>query len=125
MKTFFTSDTHFNHANVIQYCGRPFASVDEMNREMIARWNSTVGPDDTVYHLGDFALGKFAKAAPILHRLNGARKILVLGNHDRSARQMLAVGFDEVHKKIEWNGWLVQSQRSEPRAIPPTGTPPG
>src|ERR1035437_10371795 len=105
MKTFFTSDTHFNHDNVIQYCGRPFASVDEMNREMIARWNSTVGPDDTVYHLGDFALGKFAEAAPILRRLNGARKILVLGNHDRSAQQMLAVGFDEVHKKIEWNGW--------------------
>ena len=108
MKTFFTSDTHFNHANVIKYCGRPFASSDEMNREMIARWNATVGPEDTVYHLGDFALGRFAEAPTILRRLNGTRKILVLGNHDRSARQMLAIGFDEVHKRTEWNGWLLQ-----------------
>jgi calcineurin-like phosphoesterase family protein len=108
MKTFFTSDTHFNHANVINYCGRPFASVDAMNQEMIARWNSAVGPGDTVYHLGDFALGKFAEAPAFFRQLNGARKILILGNHDRSARQMLAVGFDAVHKNIEWNGWLLQ-----------------
>ena len=36
-KTFFTSDTHFNHANVIKYCARPFASLEVMNREMITR----------------------------------------------------------------------------------------
>ena len=108
MKTFFTSDTHFNHANVIKYCGRPFGSAEEMNREMIARWNAVVGPEDTVYHLGDFALGKFAEAPVFLRQLNGARKILIRGNHDRSVRQMLAVGFDEVHQKLEWNGWLLQ-----------------
>jgi calcineurin-like phosphoesterase family protein len=54
-KVFFTSDTHFGHANIIKYCGRPFASVEEMNRELIARWNAVVGPRDTVYHLGDRA----------------------------------------------------------------------
>jgi hypothetical protein len=39
-KVYFTADTHFNHANVINHCARPFASIDEMNREMIARWNA-------------------------------------------------------------------------------------
>ncbi len=49
-KVYFTADTHFNHANVLKYCARPFASIDEMNRELIARWNALVGPEDTVYH---------------------------------------------------------------------------
>ena len=55
-KVFFTSDTHFNHTNIIQYCQRPFKSTDEMNEAMIDNWNSVVGEDDTVFHLGDFSL---------------------------------------------------------------------
>ena len=81
-KTFFTSDTHFNHANVIKYCARPFASLEAMNREMITRWNAVVGPEDTVYHLGDFAMGKSSEWPGFLRQLNGARKILIRGNHD-------------------------------------------
>lgn len=107
-KTFFTSDTHFNHANVMKYCARPFASVEEMNRVMIERWNAVVGPEDTVYHLGDFALGKASEWPAILRQLNGAKKILIHGNHDRSPRHMLEGGFNEVHEKLEWNGWMLQ-----------------
>lgn len=83
---YFTSDTHFNHANIIKYCNRPFASVEEMNEELIKRWNEKVTMDDEVYHLGDF--GFFNSQTPekysmenILNRLNG-RIYLVLGNHD-------------------------------------------
>jgi calcineurin-like phosphoesterase family protein len=86
-KVFFTSDTHFNHANVIKYCVRPFASIEEMNRVMIERWNAVVGPEDTVYHLGDFAMGKPSEWPAFLRQLNGAKKILIRGNHDRSSRQ--------------------------------------
>ena len=44
-RVFFTSDTHFNHTNIIRYCDRPFRSTDEMNEKMIDNWNSAVGPE--------------------------------------------------------------------------------
>jgi len=77
-KTFFTSDTHFDDSR-IDIFSRPFKSVKEMNDTMIKNWNSVVGKEDTVYHLGDFAVKpegfEYAK------KLNG--KIhLILGNYD-------------------------------------------
>lgn len=77
-RVFFTSDFHFNHANIIKFCGRPFGSVGEMNEALIARFNETVGPSDTVYILGDLVMGKDLSCAA---RLNG-RKLLLMGNHD-------------------------------------------
>ena len=56
-KIFFTADTHWGHRNIIRYCQRPFADVEEMNEALITNWNSTVGKDDIVFHLGDFAMG--------------------------------------------------------------------
>jgi len=79
----FTSDTHFYHKNVIEYCNRPFATVEEMNEKLIERWNLCVKPDDTIYHLGDFIFAGRNKLRPILDRLNG-QIILVQGNHDHS-----------------------------------------
>jgi calcineurin-like phosphoesterase family protein len=78
METFFTSDTHFGHAKIIEYCKRPFASVEEMDEEMVRRWNSVVKPSDNVYHLGDFS---FKNGEVVRKRLNG-NIFLVLGNHD-------------------------------------------
>ena len=76
-----TADHHFGHANIIQLCGRPFGSVTEMDRAMIDAWNAVVGPEDTVYHLGDFTLA--GSLAPWVHALRfGALKI-VPGSHDR------------------------------------------
>ncbi len=79
--TWFISDTHLGHANVIRYCKRPFASVEEMDAVLIRNWQSCVGPDDDVYHLGDFAFLKPAKAAARLAQLPG-HKHFVYGNHD-------------------------------------------
>ena len=77
----FTSDTHFNHTNIIKYCNRPFVDADEMNECLIENWNAVVDKDDVVFHLGDFAFGDPHKAAEIANRLNG-KKYLVIGNHD-------------------------------------------
>ena len=76
-----TSDTHFNHANIIKYCNRPFSSVEEMNETIIANWNKVVSEDDMVYHLGDFALGDKSLIPDFLERLNGYKEFL-MGNHD-------------------------------------------
>lgn len=79
-KTFFTSDLHFGHANVINYCKRPFKDKFEMNEAMIKVWNETVKDIDTVWILGDFSLNP-KLASEIALRLNGT-KYLVSGNHD-------------------------------------------
>ncbi|GAA0590666.1 metallophosphoesterase family protein [Caenispirillum bisanense] len=82
MTVFFTSDTHFGHAGALGLLGRRFDSVKAMNAVMIARWQATVGPDDEVWHLGDFALTLAPAArAEILDALPG-RKHLVAGNND-------------------------------------------
>ena len=80
-KIWFTSDTHFYHNKIVEYCHRPFASVEEMNEAMIARWNSVVHRDGIVFHLGDFGFGGAEKWNKILDRLKG-RIYLILGNHD-------------------------------------------
>ena len=86
MAIFFTSDTHFSHNRIIELCNRPFKSVSHMNEALIAKWNSVVSPTDTVYHLGDVALGSLDTWDGALSRLNG-HKVLVIGNHDRLFRE--------------------------------------
>ncbi len=80
---FFTSDTHFKHGNIIEYCNRPFSSRDQMDSSMINRWNSIVGRNDIIFHLGDFCFGSKKQWKYLLDSLNG-RKYLVIGNHDKN-----------------------------------------
>ena len=86
MNQWFTSDTHFGHENIIKFSGRPFANVKEMNEALLDYWNQTVKPEDTVYHLGDVAMGHFDDSWEYVKKLNG-NIILVLGNHDRISRK--------------------------------------
>lgn len=65
---YLTSDTHFSHANIIEYSKRPFANVDEMDEALVNNWNKVVTPKDIVYHLGDVI---FSKNHSILRRLMG------------------------------------------------------
>jgi calcineurin-like phosphoesterase family protein len=88
-KIFVASDTHFGHRNIIKYCSRPFSTVGAMNETLVRTWNARVGPDDTVYFLGDFAMGPGVTDEVIvamLHRLNGTMKV-VEGNHDQPSRK--------------------------------------
>lgn len=84
--TFFVSDTHFGHANILTFRGddgeliRPFASVDYMDELMIERWNEVVRDGDLVYHLGDVGWNRKVMRA-VMPRLNGTKR-LILGNHD-------------------------------------------
>lgn len=53
MKVFFTGDLHLGHENVIKFDNRPFETVEEMDAELIRRWNNKVDKGDLVYVLGD------------------------------------------------------------------------
>lgn len=83
-KIFFTSDTHFGHANIIKYSNRPYKTADEMDEALIANWNSVVPNDGVVIHAGDVGLTQADKLRKILERLNGII-ILVRGNHEKAA----------------------------------------
>lgn len=95
-RVYFTSDTHFNHTNIISYCQRPFKNVDEMNERIIVNWNEIVSEDDIIFHLGDFCLGGAAEWTRLLDRLNG-KIYLIMGNHDRkNIRQGFMDRFEHV-----------------------------
>ena len=81
-KKFYIADWHYGHANCIAFDNRPFKDVEEMNKELIKRWNETVDKGDIVYILGDMFWCKMDEAISVLDSLNG-QKILVKGNHDR------------------------------------------
>ena len=103
----FSSDTHYNHAKIIEYCERPYADVDAMNDDLIQRWNARVAPEDTVYFIGDFAMGLPDHWSTFSRRLAGT-KILIKGNHDRIKRLeseevdafFRKIGFAEVHTNL-------------------------
>lgn len=132
-KIWFTSDTHFGHQNIIKYCLRGygtraerlnqlaecegnfdaltqvgntllFKSPNDMNRVMTERWNSVVAPEDTVYHLGDFAMGNRKDWASYREGLNGNIH-LVLGNHDCDSnwnprKEILDAGFASINMQL-------------------------
>ena len=102
-RIFFTSDTHFGHINIIKYCNRPFSSVEEHDETLIKNWNEKVGPDDIIFHLGDFAFGSEKQWMNYLDKLNG-KKYLVIGNHDwRNLTPGVCQRFEEVSQQMNIN----------------------
>jgi calcineurin-like phosphoesterase family protein len=89
----FTSDTHFDDEKTLVYRYRPFENVKKMNEALIETWNTSISPEDDVFHLGDFAISDEAikEFAP---QLNGNIR-LILGNHDdKRNRELLKQFFD-------------------------------
>ena len=80
---YYTSDLHLGHANVIEMCRRPFSSVEEMDEAIIEAYNKKVHANDTVYFMGDLMFRNTCAPEEYLRRLKG-KKILVLGNHDKT-----------------------------------------
>jgi calcineurin-like phosphoesterase family protein len=82
-RVYFTADQHYGHSNIIQFCKRPFSSVDEMNETLIENHNRIVKPGDLVYFLGDLFWRSLTQeqALSIAARLNG-QKYYINGNHE-------------------------------------------
>jgi calcineurin-like phosphoesterase family protein len=81
--TWFTSDLHLGHKNVIGFSDRPFKTVEEHDKALAHNWAARVRPEDIVWVLGDISIeGTYKHALGILASLPG-RKRLVSGNHDQ------------------------------------------
>jgi calcineurin-like phosphoesterase family protein len=92
----FTSDTHFAHKGILEYCVRPWKTTDECREGLVANWNALVKAEDDIYIIGDFCFAGAGYHGELIPRLNG-RKHLIKGNHDGfQARRYLAWGFVEV-----------------------------
>ena len=81
LDTWIISDTHFFHENIGRYCSRP----ENWQELIIKNWNDLVSPDETVLHLGDFALGNKTNFDLLTGMLRG-RLFLIQGNHDRISK---------------------------------------
>lgn len=104
---FVTADTHFSHARISELAGRPFTTVEEMNAELVRRWNETVGPTDVVLHLGDVALGPIEESIGLTAQLHGSR-YLVPGNHDRvSPATQSNTAIERFAPLYEAAGWTI------------------
>ena len=83
---FLYADPHFGHQGVCKFLRedgtklRPFDNAEEMDVELIKRFNETVGPNDKVYFLGDVAM-RAKELHRVMPQLNGD-KVLIKGNHD-------------------------------------------
>ena len=98
MTTYFVSDTHFGHKNIIRMDRRPWETVDEMDNALIANWRRTVKDQDTVYHLGDVALG----LAPLGYLLQLTGQIRIIpGNHDALLVEQAERIHDETSGRVQ------------------------
>ncbi len=123
---FLVSDTHFGHAGVCRFTRsdgvtklRPWDSPEEMDEEMIKRWNETVRPGDKVYHLGDVVINR--KALSIMHRLNGD-KVLIKGNHDIFRLEDYTPHFRDIRGYHVMNGMILSHIPLHPSALYRFGT---
>ena len=118
---FLTSDTHFGHTGVCRFTRndgvtklRPWDDADEMDEEMVRRWNDRVRPNDKVYHLGDVVINR--KALKIMSRLNGD-KVLIRGNHDIFRDDEYRQYFRELRAYHVMNGMILSHIPIHPESL--------
>lgn len=121
VKTWVYSDPHFYHANICKFTNfdgskvRPWDDVNEMNAEMISRYNELVDDRDRVYILGDVAFrASHMKAA--VSQLKG-RKVLVPGNHDPDKMRKYFHLFDDVRGYVVKKGFIMSHIPLHPRSL--------
>lgn len=102
-RVYFTADLHLGHRKAPEFRG--MASLDEMHERIITAWNAKVRITDTVWVLGDVALGGSANLE-LVGRLNGLKK-LVMGNHDTYIVEEYRRFFSRVYGSAEHKGHLL------------------
>jgi calcineurin-like phosphoesterase family protein len=118
---FLVSDTHFGHKGVCHFTQndgvtklRPWDTPEEMDEEMVKRWNERVKPTDKVYHLGDVVINR--KSLGIMRRLNGD-KVLIRGNHDIFKDEDYREHFRELRAYHVMNGMILSHIPLHPESL--------
>lgn len=103
-RTYFSSDFHLDHKNIIKYDNRPFADIHEMNDTILDNHNLIVKSNDDFYFLGDFCFSN--RTEFFLSKLNG-NLFFIKGNHDHRDTIKLYEKYGTYlgeQKKIKVNG---------------------
>ena len=123
---FLVSDTHFGHNGVCHFMQndgvtklRPWDNAEDMDEEMVKRWNDRVRPNDKVYHLGDVVMKR--KSLEIMSRLNGD-KVLIRGNHDIFKDEDYRKYFRELRAYHVMNGMILSHIPIHPESLGRFGT---
>lgn len=95
-KIYVTSDLHFGHDREFIWKVRGYNSVDNMNIDLVSKWNNIVTDEDDVYVLGDLMLG-LPQNIEYVKKLHGKLHI-VLGNHDTKKREEM---YKELNNVVE------------------------
>lgn len=110
---FLISDTHFGHSNILSFKrtdGSPlrpgFDGIKVHDLKLIENWNSVVGKQDKVYHLGDVGFTNFPYIKNIFDALNGT-KVLIKGNHDNFKLSQYMQIFKDVRATHVLDKWVL------------------
>jgi calcineurin-like phosphoesterase family protein len=117
-KLWFTSDTHYNHANICSATTkwsdpvtcREFKSLEHMNAHLVGNINEKVGQDDILFHLGDWSFGGFEQIELFRNQIVCRNIHIITGNHDHhieNDREGIQSLFSSVNKylnlNVKWN----------------------
>ena len=117
-KLWFTSDTHYNHANICSATTRwedpvtcrEFTSLEQMNSYLICNINEVVEQDDILFHLGDWSFGGFEEIQKFRDSIFCKNIHLITGNHDHhieNNKEGCQSLFSSVNKylnlEVKWN----------------------
>lgn len=121
-RTFLIADTHFGHVNILTFKRndesplRDFPDINLHDEYLVSRWNSVVGVNDKVYHLGDVGFKSFSNLSKILERLNGT-KILIKGNHDGFKLSQYQQYFKDVRATHQLDKFILSHIPIHPESI--------
>jgi calcineurin-like phosphoesterase family protein len=123
---FLYSDPHFGHAGVCRFTHgdtgvkiRPWNDPNEMDEELVKRYNERVKPNDKIYFLGDVVINR--KSLGIMRRLNGD-KVLIRGNHDIFRDDEYREHFRELRAYHVMNGMILSHIPIHPGSVGRFGT---
>ena len=117
-KLWFTSDTHYNHANICSATTkwsdpvtcREFKTLEHMNAHLVGNINEKVGQDDILFHLGDWSFGGFEQIELFRNQIVCRNIHIITGNHDHhieNDREGIQSIFSSVNKylnlNVKWN----------------------